>query len=138
MSYLTVENAYALLNAIYANKELFALTVTLLVTLAQAVKAKMQTREAIVLLLNVLKDEEKLTPQGQFKAATIAKIDQVAEIAKVGGTAVDEVKRTIADVNRGGLKVGSHKGKPVYLEDVSRVGSQLGAALSLLRGILRR
>lgn len=138
MSLFTAENFNALIEFLATHKEEIALVVTLIVTLAQAIKAKLQAREAIILLLNVLKDEDKMTASGQFKDATLKKIDQVAQVAQVGTTAVAEVKQVITDVNRGGLKLGSYNGKPVYLEDVGRIGSRLGAALSIVRGILRK
>jgi len=120
------------------NKETIASIIVALITFLQAIKAKVQAREAIMLVVNTLKDEDKLTPTGQFKSQTIEKIDQVATIAKVSTGAVENVKQVINDVNRGGIKLGSYNGKPVYLEDVSRVGSQLGAALQVLRGVLKR
>jgi len=123
---------------IVENKETLASVIVAIFTLVQAIKAKLQAREALMLVVNTLKDEDKLTPAGQFKAETIDKIEKVATIAKVSTGAVESVKQVINDVNRGGLKLGSYKGKPVYLEDVGRVGSQLGAALQVLRGVLRR
>jgi len=120
------------------NKEAIASIIVAIFTFMQAIKAKVQAREAIMLVVNALKDEDKLTPSGQFKAETVNKIEKVATIAKVSTGAVENVKQVINDVNRGGLKLGSYNGKPIYLEDVSRIGSQLGAALQVLRGVLKR
>lgn len=121
-----------------------------LLTIYQAVRERMRLREAILLVASVLKDESKM-PGGAFTPATIAKVEQVAEVVGAGATAVAEVKQAIADVNAASaasssspgapvsdIRIGSYKGKPVYLGQVTAIGSRLGAALGVLRSVIRR
>ncbi len=118
-----------------------------LLTIYQAVRERMHLREAILLVASVLKDEAKM-PGGAFTPATVAKVEQVAEVVGAGQTAVAEVKKAIADVNAAAaaspgapvndIKIGSYKGKPVYLGQVTAIGSRLGAALGVLRSVIRR
>lgn len=118
------------------------MAIPLFYSIVHAAKAridgKITTREAIMLVINTLKDEAKMTDNA-FHDATLQKIDKVAQAASTGASAVAEVKQVIGDVNRqNGIKVGSLNGKPVYLDQVVGIGSSLFQKLSILRGILRR
>lgn len=115
--------------------------------LASAVRQKLNFSEAMILLVNTLKDETKMESDGKaFSQATVTKIDQVAQATKAGATAISEAKAVITTVNTrdittanpGDLKIGSYKGKPVFLSDATAIGSKLAAALGVLRGIIRK
>lgn len=94
--------------------------------------------EAVTLAINVLKVEEKMT-NGAFKQELIEKADVAAEVLQTGERARDEVMqalqmgREVPD-----LKIGSIKGKPIYLGQIAGVGAALAAALRKLRLINRR
>lgn len=94
--------------------------------------------EAVTLAINVLKVEEKMN-NGAFKQELIEKADVAAEVLQTGERARDEVMqalqmgREVPD-----LKIGSIKGKPIYLGQIAGVGAALAAALRKLRLINRR
>ena len=124
------------------NPEVAAMLVSLVVAIIQAVRERMKAKDAILLLLNTLKDEGKQEQGKQFTTATIKKLEEVAEYTDATKDTIEHVKETISEVNREkGIKIGSYKGKPIYLRDaaqVAPVGKALGAALGVLRGIIRR
>ena len=128
-----------ILKFIETHPELF---VTVLLALVQLVRERMKAKEAILLIMNALKDEAKLEGDNQFSEKTIEKIDKVAEYMNAGKEAVEHVKEVVNDVNRKkGIKIGSVKGKPIYLEDVAQaapIGGALANSLKVIRGIFRR
>lgn len=128
-----------ILKFIETHPELF---VTVLLALVQLVRERMKAKEAILLIMNALKDEAKLEGDNQFSEKTIEKIDKVAEYMNAGKEAVEHVKEVVNDVNRKkGIKIGSIKGKPIYLEDVAQaapIGGALANSLKVIRGIFRR
>ena len=110
--------------------------------LVSAIKQKLSAQEAILLVVNTLKNEEQMHAGGEvFKQDTIAKVDKVASAMSAGSTAVEQVKAALvtpAGVTiPGDIKLGSLNGKPIYLSNVTGVGSTLAAALSVLKGIVK-
>ena len=129
-------------NFIKDNPKVLMLVVTLIITAIQAIKEHKGKGDIALLLLNTLKDESKMEGGNIFSDETIAKIDKVAKLTDSSVATVEKVKQTINDANRqSGIKIGSLKGKPIFLRDAAQfspIGSSLTAALGVLRGIIRR
>lgn len=115
--------------------------------LVSAVRKHLSMQEAMILMINTLKDEDKMEANGAiFKEDTLKKIDKIAEVTQVGAQAIAEVKSVITTANTrdpstanpGDIKLGSYNGKPVFISDAYTVGSKLVSALGILRGILRK
>lgn len=98
-------------------------------------KGKITAEQALLILTNTLKDEKKMSEDGKvFKPETMQKVDEVAQIINATLEAKEKVKDTLKQANRqDGIKIGSHHGKPIFLEDISRVGGILRPLGKLFR-----
>lgn len=132
----------------------------------QAIKQKLTIQEALQLMANTLKDETKM-PAGQFSAETVTKLQQVSTAVQAGQAAVQEVRQALGTFNQAAaaapqpivaatgtpvvpqapavidphasdIKVASVGGKPIYLSQVTGIGSQAAAALAIVRGLFGR
>lgn len=118
-------------------------TVSVIITVATIVMSVLKSKkegktlgEALTLLVNVLKVEDKMTPDGKFKQDLIDKTQVAAEALKVGQEAKDQVTKIISNGEHAGdIKVASIKGKPIYVGDIVGIGSSLAGALLKLRGL---
>lgn len=118
------------------NRELLSIGITVLLAIIEIVRERMKSKDALMLLLNSLKDENKM--QGnKFSDALIDKLYQVAEVQKVGKDALEEVKQTI-EKPRDGLRIGSYRGKPIYVQDVGVVARWVSALYSSVKGVFKR
>ncbi len=139
------------------SETLISIGITALLFLKAMVTQKLTFREALVVLTNTLQDEKKMT-NGQFTAATVTKIDNVAQAAGASPSAVDLVKQTITTINQavtnaqppsptapavassgaGDIKIGSLNGKPIYLGQVAGWIAQAKAAMDVFGRIFGR
>jgi len=71
--------------------------------------------EIATILVNTLKDEGKMI-DGQFSPATLQKAQEVANTISADSVAVEQVKQVLKG-RETDIKLGSYKGKPVYLSD---------------------
>lgn len=76
--------------------------------------------QALLIAINTLKDEHKLS-DGQFTRATIEKAEKVAEAIGANDVAVEQVKTALKG-QEVDLRLGSYKGKPIYLSDALGAG----------------
>lgn len=92
--------------------------------------------EALTLAINVLKVEDKMTPDGKFKAELVEKTEIAAKALQVGAEAKQKVQEELTKgQHEGDLKIGSIKGRPIYVGQVLGIGSSLAQALLRLRGL---
>lgn len=131
-----------ILNFVKDNPDTVVLIVSLILAAIQAMREHMKAGDAILLLLNTLKDENKLENGEQFTKEAVEKLEKVAEVTETTKSTINHVKKVIGDVNRKkGIKIGSYHHKPIYLRDaaqLSPIGKSLGAALGVLKGIIGR
>lgn len=107
------------LNFLNENKSEIALVISVLSAVIYATRQKMKFKDAILLILNTLKDEDKMNSSGtEFTKDAIIKLEEIADKAGTVSAALDTAKKEIEDINRKkGIKIGSYKGKPIYLRD---------------------
>lgn len=131
-----------ILHFIQNNSDTVVLIVSLIVAAMQAVRERMKASDAILLMLNTLKDESKMGKEHQTSEELTKKLEAVAKVTDVTKDTLAHVKSVIKDTNRRkGIKIGSYKGKPIYLRDAAQltpIGGALSNALGVLRGIIRR
>ena len=77
--------------------------------------------EIITILVNVLKDENKMVG-GKFSPEALKKAEEVAITIGANDVAVEEAKKALKG-NEIDVKIGSYKGKPIYLSDAIGAGS---------------
>jgi hypothetical protein len=104
----------------------------------QARKAGKTVAEALTLMINTLKVESKMLPDGTLDPALIAKAEKAAEVLQVGQQAKVEVTKALQGQHVNDLKVASINGKPIYLGQIAGVGGALAAALRKVKGIRLR
>lgn len=93
---------------------------TAAISLYKSHKAGKTFAEAITVLVNTLKDEGKMV-EGQFSHATIEKAKVFATTIGANDAAVEQVKSALQGKELD-IKLGSLKGKPVYLSDALSIG----------------
>lgn len=93
---------------------------TAAVSLYKSHKAGKSFAEAMTVLVNTLKDENKMV-DGKFSSATIEKAEALATTIGANDVAVEQVKSALKGKELD-IKLGSLKGKPVYLSDALQVG----------------
>lgn len=83
--------------------------------------------EALMIMLNILKDDKKMVNGKRFDLKINDKIDAIGDIIKTSNEAKNKVKNIINKVNKrkGLIKVGSYKGKEIYATDLLNLGSAL-------------
>lgn len=120
-----------LVDFLVENKETIIELVAILFVIAHAVKQKMSFRQTIALVINTLKDEEKMDGD-QFTPETKVKLEEIAKEIGANSKALEEAKRGL-DSTHSGTKIGSHKGKPIYLEDVLKKVSLIGGLINSVK-----
>lgn len=85
--------------------------------------------ETLIILANTLKDESKM-PGGTFSPETIKKAEEFATTIQADDKAIEQVKEVLSGRELD-LKLGSFKGKPIYLSDALKLGG-LASALGKL------
>lgn len=93
---------------------------TAAVSLYKSHKAGKSFAEAMTVLVNTLKDENKMV-DGKFSSATLEKAEALANTIGANDVAVEQVKSALKGKELD-IKLGSLKGKPVYLSDALQVG----------------
>jgi len=88
--------------------------------------------EQIAILVNTLKDEQKMI-NGAFSPETLKKAEEFAMTIQADDVAVEEVKKVLKGQELD-IKLGSFKGKPIYLSD----GLKLGGLASALMGLVKK
>lgn len=105
---------------------------TAAISLYKSHKAGKGFAEAMTVIVNTLKDESKMI-DGKFSSATLEKAENFATTIGANDVAVEQVKSALKGKELD-IKLGSLKGKPVYLSDALRVGGILQG----LGGLFRR
>lgn len=86
----------------------------------QSRKAGKNAAQSLLIAINTLKDENKLA-NGRFTHATIEKAEKVAEAIGANDVAFEQVKTALKG-QEVDVKLGSYKGKPIYLSDALGAG----------------
>ena len=145
-----MENLTSVLNWIILNKETLVALMSALFVLYRAWQEKKTGAGALQLVINVLKDEAKATdnqgPDGKFIPLDTIKIanklQAVAETVNASPAATAKVTQAISAVNQaasghedaGDIKVGSYKGKPIYLGKTVGAVANVRAIWNVIRG----
>lgn len=113
--------------------------ITILTVFLALIKAKRDGKtwmEALHVAVNTLKVEDKMI-DGEFKEELVSKAGKVSEALQVSKEAKEKVEQVLKEGRevKGGIKLASINGQPIYLADVAGVGSALSAALQRLRKI---
>lgn len=93
---------------------------SVVISLYKSHKAGQTLAQSLVVMANTLKDENKMVG-GQFTTATIKKAQEVATTIGANDVAVEQVKQALKG-REIDVKLGSWKGKPVYLSDAISLG----------------
>lgn len=93
---------------------------TAAISLYKSHKAGQTLAQSLIVLANTLKDESKMVG-GQFTLKTVEKAEEVAREIGANDVAVEQVKQALRGKELD-LKLGSWKGKPVYLSDALKLG----------------
>ena len=109
---------------------LLGMLCSMIVSFIKARKDGKTMSEAVLLIVNTLKDEDKMV-QGQFTAETHAKAEAVGNALTVGDTAKNIVTAALSG-STSDVQVGSYKGKPVYIP-----GGMLSGALGMLKKVIK-
>lgn len=97
---------------------------TILVSLYRARKAGQTMAQALIIAVNTLKDEDKMTATGQFTPETIKKAQDFATSVGADDAAIEKVKVALQG-REIDLKVGTYKGKPIYLSEALGIAGLL-------------
>ena len=76
--------------------------------------------ESLLLVINTLKDESKLTG-GAFSEDALKKVEDVASAVGANTQAVEQAKEALKGRELD-ARIGSYRGKPIYLSDALKVG----------------
>lgn len=105
--------------------------VTAIIHFYKARKAGATAAEATLLIINTLKDESKLTG-GLFSQDTLKKVDEVAQTVGANTKAVEQAKEALKGQQLD-IKVGSYRGKPIYISDALKIGGVAQGISKLLK-----
>lgn len=83
-------------------------------------KAGATAAESLLLVINTLKDESKLA-DGAFSEDALRKVEEVAETVGANTQAVEQAKEALKGRELD-AKIGSYRGKPIYISDALKVG----------------
>ncbi len=104
---------------------------TAVVSLYKSHKAGQTLAQSLIVLANTLKDENKMVG-GQFTLQTVAKAEEVARQIGANDQAIEQVKEALKG-RQIDVKLGSWKGKPIYLSDALKVGGIADAVRRLFK-----
>lgn len=93
---------------------------TVIISLYKSHKAGQNFAQSLILLANTLKDESKMVG-GQFTQDTLKKVEEVATTIGANDEATKQVKQVLKGKELD-IKLGSWRGKPIYLSDAMGVG----------------
>jgi hypothetical protein len=96
---------------------------TAIISVYRSYKQGKTAGEVITVLVNVLKDEAKMI-DGKFSAETLEKAEEVARTISANDAAVEQAKAALKGKELD-VKIGSYKGKPIYLSDAIGAGGLL-------------
>lgn len=105
--------------------------ITAILHFYKARKAGATAAEATLLIVNTLKDESKLTG-GVFSKDTLKKVEDVASAVGANTQAVEQAKEALRGQQLD-VKVGSYRGKPIYISDALKVGGIAQGIKNLLK-----
>lgn len=116
-----------------ANWDSIALFIFAIGVLLKARRDGKSWKNALIIAVNTLKDEDKMEGGGTIISQdAIDKARNVANEMDAGLAAIKKVEEIINNANtQKGIKLGSLKGKPIYLEDAVGIWS-------LLRGFIKK
>ena len=103
----------------YAGYALTILTAAISFYLSR--KAGKSNAEALIVAINTLKDEAKME-DGKFSPETIKKAEQFATTIGADDKAIEQVRQALQG-KEFDVKLGSYKGKPIYLSKTLGVAS---------------
>jgi len=104
---------------------------TAAISLYKSHKAGQTLAQSLIVLANTLKDESKMVG-GQFTLKTVEKAEEVAREIGANDVAVEQVKQALKGKELD-MKLGSWKGKPVYLSDALQIGGIIQGFSKLFR-----
>jgi len=93
---------------------------TLIVTVYKSHKAGKTYAEIITIIINVLKDENKLI-NGKFSPETLKKAEEIANVLTNDSNAIERVKDALNGSEKD-IAIASIKGKKIFLSDVLKIG----------------
>lgn len=93
---------------------------SVIISLYKSHKAGKTLAQSLIVLANTLKDESKMVG-GKFTPETIQKAEEFATTIGANDVAVEQVKQALKG-REIDVKLGSWKGKPVYLSDAISLG----------------
>lgn len=104
-----------------SNWELIVLVLGVVFHVYKQKKLGKSTSESLILAFNVLKDEAKMV-DGKFSDDAIKKLEEVSEVIGTSKESVEKVKTAMrgAEVD---IKLGSYRGKPIYLSEALGLGA---------------
>jgi hypothetical protein len=112
--------------------------ITAITAVFSLVKAKKDGKtwiEALNVAVNTLKVEDKME-NGAFKPELVQKVSAVSEALQVSNEAKEKVERILKEGREvNDIRIASIKGKPIYLGDITGIGSALAAAIKRIRQI---
>ena len=131
MEYMTFDNALKVIPWV-------VFLLTLIERFAFARKAGKSAAEALMVLLNTLKVEDKMLPDGTFSPKLVEKVAQVSKTLEVGSDAKKKVQELIKSGAHQDIKIGSINGKPIYLGQIGGILGIGGTLARKVRDIWRR
>ena len=93
---------------------------SVIISLYKSHKAGKTLAQSLVVLANTLKDENKMTG-GKFSPETLQKAEEFATTIGANDAAVEQVKSALKG-REIDVKIGSWKGKPIYISDAIGLG----------------
>lgn len=104
---------------------------TAIISLYKSHKAGQTFAQSLIVLVNTLKDEDKMVG-GQFTLKTLKKAEEVATAIGANDVAVEQVKQALKGKELD-VKLGSWKGKPIYLSNALQFGGVVQGLGKLLK-----
>lgn len=104
---------------------------TAIISMYRSYKAGKGFAEIATILVNTLKDENKMVG-GKFSTATLDKAQEVANTISADTVAMEQVK-VVLQGRSTDIKLGSFRGKPVYLSDALGFGSMAQGIIRIFR-----
>lgn len=127
-----VQDSDATLNLIMTLLPWLVSLVTLIISIIKLRKSGKTWEETFTIIVNTLKDEQKMV-DGGFSADTIAKAKDVANVIGAGSEAQKKVEEVLTQGKEQDIKIGSINGKPIYLGSALGIGSALASIANQFR-----
>ena len=108
------------------NKDIILFIVGIVVLIIKNMLNGRKFKNALILAINAMKDESKIKDD-KFDFSLVKKVKEINKLHVGDAKAAKEVEKLIESMNnKDGMKVGSYKGKPIYVRDVAGVIGMLG------------